>query len=98
MKPDYNVGDLITWESQSGGVSKSKTGQIVSICVAGEIPVAVHQGFPIDRGSSLWRSRPTVSKNDRYVVSVPRGSKSGKVWFYTPSVAIVDGKKQKRSC
>ena len=87
---NYGIGDLVTWESHSGGTVKTKTGTIAGICLAGESPIIIHEGLLITENSSGWRSRPGTSKNDRYVVKVDRGGLSVLCDYFTPSVATVD--------
>ena len=87
---NYGIGDLVTWESHSGGTIKTKTGTIAGICIAGESAIVIHDGLQLTENSSRWRSRPGTSKNDRYVVKVDRGGLSVLSDYFTPSVATVD--------
>jgi hypothetical protein len=88
---NYGIGDLITWESHSGGTVKMKTGTIVGLCPAWETPIVFHEDTLLTLNSSRWKSRPAASKNDRYIVKVDRGGKSVLCDYFTPSVATVDG-------
>lgn len=74
----FNVGDQVTWTSQAGGSTKTKTGRVVAVIEGGrssaeradaEIKSRVRAGTHRSAYGGGW-ARPDVS----YVVEVPQGA------------------------
>ena len=83
-------GTTVSWTSQSWGVEKTKTGQVLAFVPAGHHP---RRYFDVDvRGIPASRLkfdfRP--SRNDRYIVAVPRGGQSKIVDYYAPMASRLE--------
>lgn len=66
-KADLSVGDSVTWTSQAGGTSKTKTGTVMQVVLPGRLPD--RQAFPeLYRHSGVGMARSETS----YVVQVGR--------------------------
>lgn len=86
----YSTGDEVTWTSKSGGTSTIKTGTIAGVCLAGDTPVFMHEGQQLPDTSLRWKSAPSPSIHDRYLIKVPRGGKSILWDIYAPQTSVVD--------
>lgn len=81
------AGDKVTWESQSLGSWKEKSGVIVAMIPKGEsangyIPPYAkksHVKFDVDR-----------SANDRVLVAVPAGKDGQITHYYCPAKAVLE--------
>ncbi|MED1945679.1 MULTISPECIES: hypothetical protein [Brevibacillus] len=80
---DYEPGDTVEWESQAGGSTKAKRGEVLAILPAGR---RLHQYLPADTPSSQCKAQ-NVSAIPRALIEVPRGGKSVKADFYAPHVS-----------
>lgn len=81
------TGKKVTWISSY----KRKKGTVLAFCPAWENPC---DALERTRGVALLPNERSVdgmpaSKNDRYLVAVPRGGKSKLVDIYTPYVSLV---------
>lgn len=86
----YSTGDEVTWTSKSGGSTILKTGTIAGFCLAGDTPVVMLEGERLPDTSPRWKSAPSSSIHDRYLIKVPRGGKSILWDIYAPHTLIVD--------
>ncbi|QHW35787.1 hypothetical protein GZH47_33375 (plasmid) [Paenibacillus rhizovicinus] len=93
------IGTIVTWSSQSGGSTTTKTGKFLGFI---ERKADGHAMLPLDKmKDGLVRKMPgsRVKFQDRnYVyrralVEVPRGGKSKLSDFYAPSANIIKEKK-----
>lgn len=74
----FKVGDVVTWTSQSGGYSKTKTGTVLAIVPAGSSPV-VPEGYRANSKAGYGFGR----SHDSYLIAV------GKV-IYWPRVICLN--------
>jgi len=63
----FKVGDMVTWTSQSGSYSKTKTGKVLAIIPAGDRPV-VPEGYRANSKAGYGMRRD----HDSYMVAVDR--------------------------
>ena len=81
----FHVGDFVTWKSQTGSVTKEKTGRIVQVVPAGQRPdrerfAGLYQG----PGCGYGRN------HESYVVQVDVGKTEGKSFrFYWPVSSLL---------
>lgn len=77
-------GTTVSWESQSWGVTKKKTGSVVVFVPAGQDPREIWpEASQVKKSHIKFDMRP--SRNDRYIVAVPRpNSRTGVVNYYAP--------------
>lgn len=96
METKYKPGALVTWTSQSSGVTKTKTGIVHAVMEPGESPASKldipqpkvscdKTGFKWNKGSKSWRYLVAV------LVSSPKGNVTNTIW-YSPLTTVVDSK------
>lgn len=59
--PQFNIGDAVTWTSQSAGRHVEKTGKVEEIVRAGTVPV----------GRSKFNDPGSARDHESYLVRVP---------------------------
>jgi hypothetical protein len=78
----FNIGDKITWSSQSGGYEKRKTGRIIAILEPGADMLI----YLPETAKVSHRKGDRFSQNKRYLVAVPRPPRMYVTDYYTPSI------------
>lgn len=82
----FNVGDSVTWTSQAGGNTKTKTGKVVAVIPGGpssgeqagkEIRSRVRAGTHRSAFGGGW-----ARAEDSYVIEVPQGPKAKPVLYW----------------
>ncbi len=80
------LGDTVTWESQSGGYSKKKTGKIVVVISPNVDPGDVGARFP----DELWLKNPGMPRShESYLIHIPTPSGRGRGKLYWPVVSLL---------
>gem|GEM_PF-3357571 len=99
------IGKTVTWTSQAGGHSKTKTGTVLAVIRAGNLPPArwdsgAQQYRFSTQTSIFYRPRSAVkfdvydvTRQNRLLVEVPRlnkkGHETGSVDIYAPLLSVV---------
>lgn len=83
------VGTVVTWESQAGGYSKVKTGEIVAVVAALEPLASAVNRIEVEKyiGCKFWHSMFLTPPRDEesYIVSVKVGkTEKAKKRLYWP--------------
>ncbi len=79
-------GDIVTWESQSGGVIKKKTGEIIAMISSGDGAMRL---LPESAKKSHIKFDKDVSAWDRALVAVKTGKDNQLTHYYCPSVKVL---------
>lgn len=82
MGKRLEAGTQVTWESQSQGSWKVKSGRVIGYIPAGADPFELYPQLKEARRSHIKFSR--VSASPRYLVAVPRGGRSTATDYYAP--------------
>lgn len=79
-------GDSVTWESQSGGVIKRKTGEIIAMVKSGDSAI---KELPESAKKSHVKFGDT-SAYDRALVAVKTGKNGQLTHYYCPNVKVLE--------
>jgi len=88
----FNVGDEVTWDSQSMGSWKSKKGKVVYVIPAGVAPTIPEVLQSTHKRPSL-PAKPLPRKHESYLVAVQGGPKA-KPQLYWPIVSKLEPTKK----
>jgi hypothetical protein len=86
----YKVGDTVTWTSQAGGCTKTKTGTVIAIAHVGTPYRKLGTYVPASAPKSNRKFDDKFPDQARYIIEVPRGTKSGVCDYYAPMVHVID--------
>lgn len=82
----YQVGEKVTWTSQSAGSTKTKEGTVHAIVPAKR---SAYFFVPDVVPSSSYKFDTNYADYERFIIAVPRGGKSTKVDYYCPRPSLL---------